>query len=572
MIEGHPLYTEYSNRRRILLTVILGSMVVLVGRAIDLQVVKTDFLKRKAQLQYFSAVPMAAHRGKIVDRYGEPLAISAPVHSVWVDPQQFNTKAAERKALAELLGVSAKRLDDLTPKHSRKRFVYIKRRISPSLQKKVARMNLPGVSFKREYKRYYPAGEVTSHLIGFTDVDDIGQEGIELAYQKRLNGTPGRKRVIRNGKREAVANIENAVDPVAGRGLELAIDQRLQYIAYRELKAAFIKHRAHSASLVMLDARNGDVLAIVNQPSFNPNSGKNEERDKYRNRAITDVFEPGSTMKPFAVACALEQGTLRPDSVIDTSPGIFRVGRNLVRDMRNYGVLDVAHILQKSSNVGVSKLALSLSPNAFWDCYNRLGFGQALGTGFPGEAYGRLLGYENLRPFEQATLSFGYGLSGSAVHLARAYSALANDGEMAPVHLIKNEYPPEPPVRVMSAVTAKTVRKMLERVVSREGTAFRASVPGFRVSGKTGTVKKVGVGGYSDDRHLAVFAGIAPASQPRIVMVVVVDEPSTGDYYGGLVAAPVFSSVMGSVLRLLGIQPDQEEFMPLVQVHRDGTI
>lgn len=572
MINSHTTPAEFSERRRILLIALLGSMVILVGRAASLQVLQTEFLQKKAELQYFSAVPISAYRGKIVDRHGEPLAISAPVDSVWVDPHQFTAKAPQRKALAELLDIPVKRLDKLTPKRSKKRFVYIKRRISPSLQRQVAAMNLAGVSFKREYKRYYPAGEVTSHLIGFTNVDDVGQEGIELAYQERLKGKPGRKRVIRNGKRDVVANIENAYDPVPGQGLALAIDQRFQYIAYRELKAAYYKHRAHSASLVMLDAQTGDVLAMVNQPSFNPNSGRTEDRGNYRNRAITDVFEPGSTMKPFAVACALEQGPLDPDTVIDTSPGIFRVGRNLVRDMHNYGQLDIAHILQKSSNVGVSKLALSLSPNSFWECYNRLGFGQAPGTGFPGEAFGRLLGYENLRPFEQATLSFGYGLSGSAVQLARAYTALANDGEMLSISLIKNEDFVEKPVRVMSAETARIVRKMLERVVSREGTALRASVPGFRVSGKTGTVKKVGVGGYSKDRHLAVFAGMAPASRPRIVMVVVVDEPSTGDYYGGLVAAPVFSKVMGSVLRLMGIQPDQKQSMPLVEVHQDGTI
>ncbi len=562
----------YSDRRRILLLALLGIMVMLVGRAIDLQLLDREFLQNRAEFQYISLVPMSAYRGKIVDRNGELLAISAPVHSVWVDPQQFGSEPAKRKNLANLLRISPLRLDHLTKPKSEKRFVYIKRHINPALQKKVAAVELPGVLFKREYKRYYPAGEIASHLIGFTNIDDIGQEGLELAYQDRLSGKAGRKKVIRDGKRKAVANVEKTRDPVPGRDLELTIDQRLQYIAYRELKTAFIKHRAHSASLVMLDARTGEVLAMVNQPSYNPNSERRPDSGKYRNRAITDIFEPGSTMKPFAVACALEQGTVRPDSVIDTSPGRFHVGRNLVRDIHNYGELNVVRILQKSSNVGVSKLALSVAPASFWECYNRLGIGQIPGTGFPGEAAGKLLGYENLSPFAQATLSFGYGLSVSALQLARAYTAFANDGEMLHVRMINGDDPAERPTHVMSRKTAKIVREMLEHVVAREGTAVRASVPGFRVSGKTGTVKKAGAEGYRGHRYLAVFAGMAPASEPRIVMVVLIDEPNTGDYYAGLVAAPVFSSVMGSVLRLLGIQPDQENSMPLVQPQREGTI
>ena len=562
---------EFPGRRRALLFGLFSSMALLVGRAIELHLFDTEFLQKKAGYQYVSAVSMAAYRGKILDRHGEPLAISAPVHSVWIDPQQFVTDPNSRKKLAQALKVSPERLDRLTPDKSSKKFVYVKRRITPALQKKVASMKLPGVFFKREYKRYYPAGEVTSHLIGFTNIDDVGQEGVELSFQTQLNGREGRKTVIRDGKRKAVSDIEKTREPVPGSDLALTIDQRVQYIAYRELKSAFIKHRAHSASLVVVDARTGHLLAMVNQPSYNPNSPKKQDRANYRNRAITDVFEPGSTMKPFAVACALENGTLRPDSVIDTNPGIFRVGPNLVRDIHNYGVLDVARILQKSSNVGVSKLALSVSPDLFLDCYNRLGFGQHPGTGFPGEAAGKLPGYENLSPFEQATLSFGYGLSGSAVQLARAYTALANDGEMPQVQLVKG-VPNVKPVRVMSKETAKIVREMLELVVSREGTALRASVPGFRISGKTGTVKKVGAGGYSDNRYMAVFAGMAPASRPKIVMVVVVDEPETGGYYGGLVAAPVFSRVMDSVLRLLGIQPDREQSMPFFQYDPDGTI
>ncbi|MGH8474995.1 MAG: peptidoglycan D,D-transpeptidase FtsI family protein [Methylococcales bacterium] len=572
MIDRYAPTPDYSDRRHILLLCLFGVMVMLFGRAIDLQLLETSFLKKKAEYQYLSAVPISAYRGNIVDRNGEPLAISTLVHSIWVDPQQFETTPEQRNALAELLKIPVGRLDQLTPEKSKRRFVYLRRHISPELEREVAKLDVPGVNSKREYKRYYPAGEITSHLIGFTNIDDRGQEGIELAFQKSLQGATGKKTIIRDGKRNAVTDVATTHDPVPGKDLRLTIDERLQYIAYRELKAAFIKHRAHSASLALLDARNGDVLAMVNQPSYNPNSAKSPKRDRYRNRALTDVFEPGSTMKPFAVACALENGLVRPDTIIDTNPGSFRVGNNLVRDIHNYGVLNVARILQKSSNVGVSKLALKVSSKTFLDCYRRFGFGQAPETGFPGEASGKLRGHGKLRPFEQAIMSFGYGLSGSALQLARAYTVFSNDGEIPQVRLVEDDRPIALPSRVLSRNTAQEVRDMLELVVSREGTALQASVPGFRISGKTGTVKKVGARGYSSNRYLAVFAGLAPASRPRIVMVVVVDEPSTGVYYGGLVAAPVFSRVMDSVLRLLGIQPDQGQFTPLMFEDTEDTI
>lgn len=571
MIDRYSKAMDYSNRRRYLLLGLLLVMVMLLGRAIDLQVLDKNFLQKKAEYQYLSAVPISAYRGKIVDRHGEPLAISALVHSIWVDPSQFEASREQRGKLADLLDIPLGRLEELVSKTSKKRFVYLKRQITPELHHEIMKLEIAGVNSKSEYKRYYPAGEITSHLIGFTNIDDAGQEGIELAFQSRLQGTTGKKTIIRDGKRKAVADVSTTLDPVPGKDLRLTIDARLQYIAYRELKAAFLKHRARSASLVLLDARNGDVLAMVNQPSFNPNSAKSSNRDKYRNRALTDVFEPGSTMKPFAVACALENGRVKPNAIVDTNPGFLRVGSNTVRDIHNYGVLNVARILQKSSNVGVTKLALGVSSKKFLDCYRRLGFGQAPGTGFPGEATGRLTGHGGLRPFEQATMSFGYGLSGSALQLARAYAAFANDGEMPAIRLVDDERAIAPALRAMSTKTAKTVREMLELVVSREGTALRASVPGFRVSGKTGTVKKISGGVYSN-RYLSVFAGMAPASSPRMVMVVIMDEPGNGEYYGGLVAAPVFSSVMDSVLRLSGIQPDQQQSAPLMLQDVEDTI
>jgi cell division protein FtsI (penicillin-binding protein 3) len=409
---------------------------------------------------------------------------------------------------------------------------------------------------------------VAAHLVGFTNIDDKGQEAMELAYDDWLKGVEGAKRIIRDGKRRVIEDLESIRPPVPGKDLALSIDQRLQYLAYRELKKAVLQHQARSGSLALLDTQTGEVLAIVNQPSYNPNSRTQVKGSASRNRAITDIYEPGSTMKPFVVALGLELGLYRPDTVIDTAPGTMRVGHNIVKDIHNYGVLDVAHVLQKSSNVGVTKIALNLPSKKFWAFYNNLGFGQPLETGFPGEANGRLSDYQGWSPFEQATLSFGYGVSASTLQLARAYLSLANDGVMPMVSLVKRNKSPELH-RIMSVQTAGGVRAMLEQVVTREGTALKAAIPGFRVAGKTGTVKKSGVGGYSSSRYLSVFAGMAPVSKPRLVMVVMIDEPSAGEYYGGAVAAPVFSRVMEGALRLLNIAPDQGDIMPILAAQQD---
>jgi len=571
MTKSQTMEIEFTGRRRLLFTLLIGAMAMLLGRAIDLQVLDHEFLQGKGRSQYIRSIPVSAYRGKILDRNGELLAISTPVQSVWINPQLFNATLDERQSLRNFLGLTQQHFSSLTHRGNGRKFVYLKRRISPHKAARIQQMGLKGLFLDKEYKRFYPAAEVSVHLVGFTDVDDKGQEGVELAYQDWLAGLQGSKLVVRDGKRHIIEDIENIRLPEPGHDLQLSIDQRLQYLAYRELKAAYIKHRARAATLVMLEVGTGQVLAMANQPSFNPNSRKNLQGNRFRNRAVTDVFEPGSTMKPFAVACALKQGIYSPDSIIDTSPGTLRVGRNMVRDLRNYGALDITHILQKSSNVGVSKIGLSLSPDSLWECYNQLGFGHAVGVGFPGEADGSLLEYQRWHRFEQATLSFGYGLSGSALQLARAYTVLADGGELHPIKLLKNDRG-DSVRQVMSAKTAADVRTMLEKVVSPEGTAVRASVSGFRVAGKTGTVKKALPGGYSDDQYLAVFAGMAPASHPKIVIVVVIDEPSAGDYYGGLVAAPVFSKVMNGALRLLGIPPDQELTMPLIQVKQADSI
>ncbi len=562
---------DFSKRWTVLLGALMVGMVVLIVRAVNLQVLDRQFLQHQGDMRHVGLLQVPAHRGRILDRNGELLAISTPVKSVWVNPKEFEAGEKDLKALGDVLGLSAKdlhkRIDD-----SSRGFVYLKRRISPELADQALALGLPGVYADREFRRFYPAGEVTAHLIGFNGIDDQGQEGMELAYNDWLKGVPGSKRILRDGKRRVIEELEDVRLPVPGKDLSLSIDQRLQYLAYRELKKTVLQHRAKSGSLVLLDAENGDVLAMVNQPSFNPNSRAKISGNVSRNRAITDVFEPGSTIKPFAVACAMELGKVRPDTIIDTNPGQLHVGSNVVRDVHNYGVLDVVHILQKSSNVGVSKIVLNLPSKKFWAFYNNLGFGQPLETGFPGESSGHLsANHQDWRPFQQATLSFGYGLSTSVLQLGRAYLALANEGVIPMVSLLKRDKPVETH-QIMSARTANSVRSMLEHVVSREGTALKASVAGFRVAGKTGTVKKIsGHGGYTASQYLSVFAGMAPASDPKLVMVVMIDEPSAGEYYGGAVAAPVFSAVMEGALRQLNIPPDQEEQAPML-AGKDGAI
>ncbi|NJD08299.1 MAG: penicillin-binding protein 2 [Methylococcaceae bacterium] len=548
--------TDFTVRWRFLLLLLLAGMAALVLRAVDLQVVNRQFLQDKGDRRLVGVVPVPAHRGRVLDRNGELLAISTPVKSVWINPKEFEASPREVKALGDTLGISAKDIQKRAADDGHS-FVYLKRRMSPELADQAMALNLPGVYAEREFHRYYPTGEVAAHLVGFNNIDDRGQEGMELAYNDWLKGVPGAKKIIRDGKRRIIEDLDNIRLPVPGKDLTLSIDQRLQYLAYRELKKAVLQNRAKSGSLVLLDAQNGEVLAMVNQPSFNPNSRVKMSGGASRNRAITDVFEPGSTIKPFGVACALELGSVRPESQFDTNPGQMHVGHNLVKDVHNYGVLDVAHILQKSSNVGMTKIVMNLPSAKFWAFYNNLGFGQPLETGFPGEANGRLSDHQGWNAFEQATLSFGYGLSTSLLQLGRAYTALANEGVMPMVALLKRDRPGESH-RIMSVKTANTVRTMLESVVTREGTALKAAIPGFRVAGKTGTVKKTGARGYEESAYLSFFAGMAPASKPRLVMIVMIDEPSAGEYYGGAVAAPVFSSVMEGALRLLNIAPDQD--------------
>ncbi len=542
--------------------IVLGAvgcaMAVLVFRSVDLQILNKDFLQQQGTARHLRVVSIAAHRGSILDREGEPLAVSTPVDSVWVDPREFIGARDRWEELAEVLGMSREKLEKMLVGRERRGFLYIKRRIAPALAQQVMALEIPGVSLQREYRRYYPAGEVTGHLLGFTDVDDVGQEGIELAYDDWLRGTPGSKRVIKDRLGHIVEDVEQIQRARPGRDLQLTIDRRIQYLAYRELLAAVKRHKARAGSLVVLDARTSEVLAMVNQPAFNPNNRQDLRSDRYRNRAVADMFEPGSTMKPFTIAAALQSGRYRPDSVIDTAPGYYRVGGHTVRDNRNYGPIDVTTVIQKSSNVGASKIALSLPPERIWQAFHRVGFGEPTSADFPGESSGVFTDYEGWSDLERATLSFGYGVAVTALQLARAYAVLAGDGRLRPVSVVMNRENrlPETGEPVFSRKVLFQVRTMMERVVSPEGTAARAAVPGYRVAGKTGTVRKSIAGGYAEDRYLALFAGMAPASDPRLVMVVVIDEPSDGEFYGGVVAAPVFSRVMTGALRFLAVPPD----------------
>ena len=554
----------YSLRRQLLLGSMLSAMLVLSSRAVYLQVLDREFLQDKGDLQHIGIVDVPAYRGQIKDRNGNPLAISTPVQSIWMNMRQI--KEADREKVAQMgkiLGIPDKDFQLFLKKEAGKRFVYLKRQINPDLAEKVKDLEITGVYFEKAFKRYYPTGATSGHLLGFTNIDDVGQEGMEYGYEHILRGKPGKKRVIKDGKGHIIKDVENIQDAVPGQDLHLTIDERIQYLAYRELQAAMVKHKAHSASLVVLDAKNGDVLASVSQPAFNPNNRKELRSNRYRNRALVDSFEPGSTVKPFVVAAALDGNYVNPNALIETH-GVYHLGRNVVKDIHNYGTMDLTLVLQKSSNIAVTTLAMSMPPEHFWNVYNNLGFGNSAGVGFPGEASGSLLDYQGWHEFDQAILSFGYGVSTSILQLARAYTALADNGVVHSVSLLRRDEDPDAK-QVFKPQTAQTVRNMLERVISKEGTAYQARVEGYRVAGKTGTVKKAAAsGGYTHDKYLSVFVGMAPASNPRFVIAVVVDEPSSGQYYGGLVAAPAFSNVMAGILRIYGVEPDGMDTMPML--------
>jgi len=563
-----------AGRRWLLLGVLLLAAVVLGWRAVYLQWVEQDFLQGQGDARHLRVMELAANRGVIMDRNGEPVAISTPIDSVWVNPQVYlqnegGTKVAQ---LAKVLDLKVKDLRQRIEARVGREFVYLKRHVSPELADKVMALAVPGVALQREYRRYYPMAEVMGHVVGFTDIDDLGQEGIELALNDRLHGVKGGMQVLKNNMGEVVEDVESISEPQPGEDVVLSIDKRLQYLAYRELKVAVKTNRARSASAVILDVKTGEVLAMVNQPSFNPNNRASFDSANYRNRAVTDVFEPGSTMKSFTVAAALELGKIKATTVIDTAPGFIRIGNNTIRDAANYGDMDITKILQKSSNIGVTKIALSMTAEEMWKSLDKFGFGLGSGSHFPGEADGRIGDYWRWNQMQQASRGYGYGMQVTALQLARAYSVFANDGLLKPVSFLKLAQAPEGE-QVMSAAVASQVRKMLESVISDKGTGKQAKVDGYRIAGKTGTVHKSGnSGGYAEDRYVAVFAGVAPASKPRLAMVVVVNDPMLGDYHGGQVAAPVFSKVMDGALRLMNVPPDDMQAITQRQAANDAYL
>lgn len=543
-------------RRLSLLLVFTLASSVLVVRAMDMQVVNSGFFERQGAARQLRLVSIPAHRGDIVDRHGEPFAVSTPVNSIWANPPETATAMERLPQLAKVLSMNPSSLVDKISANQQREFVYLKRHISPELADEVMALSVPGVALQSEYRRYYPSGEVASHVVGFANIDDNGQEGIELAFNEWLKGTPGKKRIMRDRLGRPFDDVERirAVQP--GKPIKLSLDKRIQYLAYRSLKAAVLKHNAVAGSAVVLNVKTGEVLAMVNQPSFNVNDRRQLRPEATRNRSVTDVFEPGSTMKPFTIAAALESGRWKPHYKVETAPGYIRVMGNTIRDTRNYGDIDVGGVIEKSSNVGISKIALSIDAEKQWNMYHRLGLGAGTGSGFPGESTGRLSINALNNDFERASMAFGYGVSVTPLQLARAYAAIAADGVIRPASFLLQEQAVEGE-RVMSVQTARAVRTMMARVVSDKGTGKRAQVANYSVAGKTGTVHKFIAGGYAKERYLSVFSGMIPASDPELVMVVLIDEPKNGEHFGGDVAAPVFSRVMAGAMRLLDVPPDK---------------
>jgi len=529
--------------------------VLMAGRALFLQVFNADFLKQRGNAQALRVIDAPAVRGMILDRNGQPLAVSTPVDAVCANPSRLYADRDSWKPLATALGIRYATLKKRIIKNKERSFMYLRRQVLPEKAEQIMALNADGVFLQREYKRYYPMGAVAGHLVGFTNVDEKGLEGIEFAYDEYLRGNPGKDQVVRDASGhiiEHVSNLERATD---GSDLILTIDSRIQYLAYRELKRAVREHKAKSASAVVIDVTNGEILAMVNEPAFNPNDRRQIRGSRFRNRAVTDNFEPGSTMKPFTVAAALEHGYVTPDTIIETDTGRMKLARYTIRDTHDYGNLSVSHVIMKSSNVGAARIALQMDGDDLWSLLDGVGFGRLPQSGLPGESHGSLAHHSRWRKVKQATIGYGYGLSVTTLQLAHAYAALANDGVSVPLTIVKRETVASGR-RVMSSRVARQVRSMLELAVSDKGTAPQARIPMYRVAGKTGTARKTEGKGYSSKRYTALFAGMAPATRPRLAMAVVVSEPSAGKYYGGQVAAPVFANVMTSALRLLDVTPD----------------
>ena len=541
-------------RSRFVALLIFCGFAVLVGRAVYLQGLHNTFLQAEGESRYSRIIETSANRGRITDRHGEILAVSTPVKSIWAIPEEVKFEGSQLPRLSALIGIPEREITGRIAKTGGE-FVFIKRQISPEVADRVAELRIPGLFQDREYRRYYPSGDVMAQVLGFTGAGDAGLEGIELAFQEHLAGKAGSRRVIRDRRGQIVEDVESIRAAQQGKDLALAIDAKIQSLAFSQLKAAVIRHRAKAGSVVVLDVSTGEVLALANLPTYNPNNRAQLSGAQLRNRAVTDTFEPGSTLKPFTIAAALELGRITPQSKIQTAPGTLTIGSATIRDAHPDALLTVEQVIQKSSNVGAAKIALSLPAKAMWNMFESIGFGAVPRLGFPGEAAGRVRPYRTWRPIEQATMAYGHGISVSLLQLAHAYSVFARDGEILPLSLAKLDVPGTPR-SVMSAQTARRVRHMLELAVQAGGTAPRAQIAGYRVAGKTGTAHKQENGTYAAHKYVSSFVGFAPASNPRLILAVMIDEPSDGRYYGGEVAAPVFSRVMEGALRLKGVPPD----------------
>jgi len=568
---------SYRWRSAVVLGLVVLGAIGLAARAVELQLLDHGFLAKQGDDRSMRVVKIAAHRGAITDRNGEPLAISTPVDSIWANPQELNDNIDQLPKLARALKEDQQTLARRITSNLDREFLYLVRHMPPDQAARIKALGIPGVYTLREYQRYYPAGEVAGHVVGFTTIDDRGQEGLELGFDQLLNGADGAKRVIQDSLGRYVENVESIRAPRPGRDLVTSIDMRIQYLAYRELKSAMQVYRAHAGSVIVLDVDTGEVLAMVNQPTYNPNDREQFRWDLYRNRAATDIFEPGSSIKPFIMAAALASGQYHPDSVVDTSPGFLKVGNKVEEDEHNLGVIDLATILAKSSNVGTAKIALSLQPEQIWRTLTALGLGQVTGSNYPYESAGILSNYAHWRPVGIATLSHGYGLSVTPLQLAHAYATIGAGGVRRPISFERVSGPVQGE-QIMDPKVAHELVQLMEQVVEKGGTGAPAALIGYQVSGKTGTAFKSIAGGYSTDRIMAVFAGLVPASHPKLATVVVIDEPSRDVQQvgllaqGGTVAAPVFSSVMSGTLRLMDIAPDNLQNVPaaaLVQANEN---
>ena len=526
----------------------------LAGRAVYVQVIGNDFFLRQGEVRFARTLTLPANRGRVLDRNGMLLASSVPAPSLWANPEDIDRDPAKLQQLARLLDMSGAELDRKLQDED-KTFVWLRRQLDEAVAQKIQALNIKGVYSIKEYKRLYPEGEAAAHIVGFTNVEDKGQEGVELVFQKQLSGQAGSRRVIKDRLGRIVEAVGETVPPVDGEDIQLSIDSKVQFFAYQKLRAAVQEHKAKAGSVVVLDAQNGEVLALANYPSYSPSKRLNLSGEQLRNRALTDTFEPGSTMKPFAIALALEKGLVKPETPIQTAPGRITITGSTISDAHPHGVLTVNEVIQKSSNVGTVKLAMQMQPREMWEFYSQVGFGQKPQIPFPGVVSGRLRPYKTWRPIEQATMSYGYGLSGSLFQVARAYTVFARDGEVMPVSLLKSTQPAQG-VRVISVDNARAVRKMLQMAAGPGGTAQKAQTMGYSVGGKSGTAHKQEGKGYASKKYRGWFVGMAPIDKPRIIVAVMIDEPSNGRYYGGDVAAPVFSETVQQTLRLLGVQPD----------------